>query len=418
MKKAFLSLLLLCCVVLLVWLAVFFWKNLRGSGPAFKSPAADIARLIEKPEAYAPDFPLRTQPGFSISIFAKGLEDPRVMVLDPTDNILVSIPSQGKVIALPDHDSDGRADAVVTVIDGLDRPHGMAFRCAPDCRLYIAEEDQVNVYYYDLKTLKAVKQKKLADLPAGGHSTRTLLFLPKPEDDQLLISVGSSCNVCIEEEWRRAKVLVVSARGGDLRTFASGLRNPVFMTIHPETKKVWATEMGRDMLGDDLPPDEINIIAKGRNYGWPFCFGKNVHDDAFDPAMKKSCKEPETYPSHIDIPAHSAPLGLSFVPEDGWPAGFRNNLLVAYHGSWNRSVPTGYKIVRYRLDGPGNLPGVEDFITGWLTKNDAALGRPVDILVRPGGVIFVSDDKAGVIYRISRKKDENKLSQRVMLSLR
>jgi glucose/arabinose dehydrogenase len=419
MKKALFTLLLLCCVVLLVWLAVFFRKNLRGAGPAFKSPAADIVRLIEKTDADAPDIPLKLQPGFSISIFAKGLEDPRVMVLDPADTLLVSVPSEGKVVALPDRDRDGRADSVVTVADGLDRPHGMSFRCAPDCRLYIAEEDQVNAYYYDLKTMKAVKQKKIADLPSGGgHSTRTLLFMPRPEDDQLLISVGSSCNVCTEEDWRRAKVLVVSAGGGVLRTFASGLRNPVFMAIHPETKKVWATEMGRDMLGDDLPPDEINILARGRNYGWPFCYGKNVHDDKFDPSMKKSCREPETYPSHINIPAHSAPLGLSFFPEDGWPTGFRNNLLVAYHGSWNRSVPTGYKIVRYRLDGSGNFLRVDDFLSGWLTKDGTALGRPVDIMIRPGGTIFVSDDKAGVIYRITRKSEENKLIQKVLLSLK
>lgn len=417
MKKASLALLLLCCVVMLVWFAEFFWKNLRGTGPALKSPAVDIARLMEKTDADAPDFPLRLQPGCSLSIFAKGLGDPRVMILDPADTMLVSVPSQGKVVALPDHDRDGRADRVVTVIDGLDRPHGMAFRCAPDCRLYIAEKDQVNVYSYNLQTMKAIKQKKIADLPAGGgHVTRTLLFLPGPDDDQLLISVGSSCNVCIEEEWRRAKVLVVSARGGDLRTFASGLRNSVFMTIHPETKKVWATEMGRDMLGDDLPPDEINIIAQGRNYGWPFCYGKNVHDDAFDSAMKKACREPDTYPSHIDIPAHSAPLGLAFFPEKGWPAGLRNNLLVAYHGSWNRSVPTGYKIVRYRLDGSGNFLGVEDFVTGWLIKNGTALGRPVDIMIRPGGVIFVSDDKAGVIYRITRKGKEDEARQKELLS--
>lgn len=399
--------LLLCCVGLLVWLTAFSWKNLRGAGPALKSPGVDIVRLIEKLDAASPDMPLRLQQGFSLSIFAKGLADPRVMILDPADTLLVSMPSQGRVVALPDHDRDGRADAVVTVVDGLDRPHGMAVRCSPDCRLYVAEEDQINAYSYNLKTMKAVKQKKIADLPAGrGHVTRTLLFLPRPDDDELLISVGASCNVCIEDDWRRAKVLVVSAGGGDLRTFASGLRNPVFMTIHPETKKVWATEMGRDLLGDDLPPDEINIIAKGRNYGWPFCYGKNVHDNDFDSAMKKSCREPETYPSHINIPAHSAPLGLSFFPEDGWPAGFRNNLLVAYHGSWNRSVPTGYKIVRYRLDGSGNFLGVDDFVTGWLTKDGTALGRPVDIMVRPGGTIFVSDDRAGVIYRITRNNTQ------------
>ena len=186
MKKAFLALLLLCCVVLLLWLAEFFWKNLRGAGPALKSPAADIARLMEKPDAAAPDFPLRLQPGFSLSIFARGLGDPRVMILDPADTILVSIPSEGKVVALPDHDRDGKADAIVTVIDGLNRPHGMAFRCAPDCRLYIAEKDQVNVYSYNLQTMKALKQKKIADLPAGGgHATRTLLFLPNPDDGPL-----------------------------------------------------------------------------------------------------------------------------------------------------------------------------------------------------------------------------------------
>ena len=406
-------------MALLVWLTTFFWKNLRGAGPSLRSPAADIVRLIEKPDADAPDIPLRLQPGFSIAIFAKGLKDPRVMVLDPADTLLVSVPSQRKVVALPDHDGDGRADRIVTVIEGLDRPHGMAFRCAPDCKLYIAEKDQVNVYSYNLHTMKALKLKKITDLPVGGgHATRTLLFLPGLDGDQLLISVGSSCNVCIEEDWRRARVLMISARGGVLRTFASGLRNSVFMTTHPETKKVWATEMGRDMLGDDLPPDEINIITQGRNYGWPFCYGKNVHDNDFDPAMKKSCKEPETYPSHIDIPAHSAPLGLAFIPDDGWPAGFRSNLLVAYHGSWNRSVPTGYKIVRYRLDGSGNFLRVDDFLTGLLTKDGTALGRPVDIIVRPGGTVFVSDDKAGVIYRITKKGEEDELGKKELLSLK
>ena len=419
MKKALLTLLLLCCAALLVWVSAFFWKNLRGAGPALKSPSVDIVRLIEKLDTDAPDVRLRLQPGFSLSIFAQGLVDPRVMILDPADTLLVSVPSKGRVVALPDHDKDGRADRVVTVVDGLDRPHGLAFRCAPDCRLYIAEEGQVNAYSYNPKTLKAVKQRKVADLPAGGgHVTRTLLFLPRPYNDQLLISVGSSCNVCIEQEWRRAKVLAVSAGGGKLRAFASGLRNSVFMTIHPETNKVWATEMGRDYLGDNLPSDEINILAEGRNYGWPFCYGKNVHDNDFDPAMKKLCREPETYPSHIDIPAHSAPLGLAFIPDDGWPAGFRSNLLVAYHGSWNRSVPTGYKIVRYRLDGSGNFLRVDDFLTGLLTKDGTALGRPVDIIVRPGGTVFVSDDKAGVIYRITKKGEEDELGKKELLSLK
>jgi len=396
---------LMCSTAVLIWLLVFSWQNLRGIRPALTSPSRDIVPLIENARAdeSAGDMPLKLAPGFTLSLFAKGLGTPRVMVLDPAGTLLVSIPSLGKVVALPDENDDGVADRSVTVIDGLKRPHGMAFRCAPDCRLYIAEEDKVNVYSYDRKKVKAVKQKKIADLPGGGgHVTRTLLFLPKQDDDRLLISVGSSCNVCIEDDWRRAKILVVPASGGELTTFASGLRNAVFMTIHPKTKKIWATEMGRDLLGDDLPPDEINIIQEGRDYGWPFCYGKNVHDRNFDPVSTRNCGKPETFPSHIDIPAHSAPLGLSFFPEEGWPAEFSGDLLVAYHGSWNRSIPTGYKIVHYRLDDEGRYLGAEDFVSGWLAK-DGALGRPADIMVRTDGTIFVSDDKAGVIYRIRRK---------------
>ncbi len=413
MKKTLLTLLLLCIITGLTWGAVFFWKHLRGIRPALTSPPRDIVALVEKAQADAVsvDLPLQLPPGFSISLFAKGLENPRVMILAPNSTMLVSVPSKGRVVALPDQNMDGIADRVVTVIDGLKKPHGLAFRCALACRLYIAEEDEVNLYSYDPKNLKAVKLKKIAGLPEGaGHVTRTLLFLPAPHDDRLLISVGSSCNVCNEDDWRRSRILGVPADGGKLTVFASGLRNSVFMTVHPKTGKVWATEMGRDLLGDDLPPDEINIIEQGRDYGWPFCFGRNVHDTNFDSSHKRRCREPETYPSHIDVPAHSAPLGLAFFPGGVWPAEFRNNLLVAYHGSWNRSVPTGYKIVRHRLDGEGRYLGAEDFITGWLAK-EGALGRPADIMILPEGrTIFISDDKAGVIYRLYRKgtaaKDE------------
>lgn len=218
----------------------------------------------------------------------------------------------------------------------------------------------------------------------------------------MLISVGSSCDVCEEQDPRRAKILAVDVCDGDLSTFASGLRNSVFMALHPVTGHVWATEMGRDYLGDDLPPDEINLILEGSHYGWPYCYGKRIHDDQFDPSgtHRDFCRD--TIPSFIDIPAHSAPLGLAFFPAE-WPKEFRHNLLVAYHGSWNRTVPTGYKVVRYKLDAAGNFVDVEDFITGWLTPQ-GALGRPVDILISPDGVIYISDDKAGVVYRLIYKE--------------
>jgi len=190
--------------------------------------------------------------------------------------------------------------------------------------------------------------------------------------------------------------------GSDFREFASGLRNSVFLASHPQTEKIWATEMGRDLLGDDIPPEEINILEEGKNYGWPYCYSQNVHDDNFDAQKTVNCTGKT--PPHIEIQAHSAPLGLAFVPEDSnWPEEYKNNLLVSYHGSWNRSVPTGYKIVRYKLDEAGNiLVAQEDFITGWLqgSTGAAALGRPVDIVFHEG-VMYVSDDKAGVIYKVT-----------------
>lgn len=414
MKKYIIIIAAVFVVDIAVWLAIFYWQNLRGIWPALSPPARDITKLL--PPEVPPsainetEFPLKLPAGFSaqsgpssgwkISIFAKGLGNPRVMTYDPAGNIVVSIPSQGKVVALPDKNNDGIADEVVTVIDGLNYPHGLATRCTEKCEFFIAETDKVAVYDYDAENLKAFNKRKIIDLPSGGnHITRTILFMPDPNDHKLLTSVGSTCNVCEEKNWQRAKILISNADGGDLKTFASGLRNSVFMTIHPVTGKIWATEMGRDLLGDDLPPDEINVIEDGKEYGWPYFYGKDVRDAAFEPDVMFE-QNPDRLSSHIDIPAHSSPLGLAFIPEEGWPQEYWHNLLVAYHGSWNRNVPTGYKIVRYKLDAQGNYLGEEDFITGWLTP-EGVLGRPVDILVQPGGIIYVSDDKAGVIYRIT-----------------
>ncbi|KKU17019.1 MAG: L-sorbosone dehydrogenase, partial [Candidatus Azambacteria bacterium GW2011_GWA2_45_90] len=250
-----------------------------------KPPPEDIAKLLppEKSAQVPPtinetEFPLKLPAGFKISIFAKGLGSPRVMTYDPAGNIVVSIPAQGKVVALPD-----------------------------------AESNQVAYYDYDTKNLKTFNKRKIIDLPSGGnHITRTILFMPSPNDHKLLTSVGSTCNVCEENDWRRAKILISNADGGDLKTFASGLRNSVFMAIHPVTGKIWATEMGRDLLGDDLPPDEINIVEEDKDYGWPYFYGKDIRDAAFEPNVMFE-QNPDRFGSHIDIPAHSSPLGLAFI---------------------------------------------------------------------------------------------------------
>jgi glucose/arabinose dehydrogenase len=417
MKKPILVVGAVLLTAALVWAGVFYWLHLRGAGPAFLPPPQDIAQLLEKGAAEPPegrnltDFPLTLPPGFTISVFAKDLGAPRVLALDPEGTLLASIPAQGRLVALPDRNRDGAADAVVTVIDGLTRPHGFIFHPTDPTKLYIAEVEQVAVYDYDATNLKARNPRKILDLPPGGrHWTRTMLWEKAPATGdapapghRLLISVGSSCDTCVERDWRYATVLVADEDGKNLRTFATGLRNAVFMTRHPVTGQVLATEMGRDFLGDDLPPDEINIVKEGRHYGWPWCYGQQVHDAVFDPrgAQKAFCRETE--PAHIDIvPAHSSPLGLAFIPAtDAWPADYHHHLLVSYHGSWNRTIPTGYKVVRFRLDRQGNYLGVEDFISGWLTPDHRSLGRPVDIVIKPDGVMYISDDKAGVVYRLA-----------------
>ena len=373
-------------------LGAIYYKNIKGALPAVLPPSGDIVEDINTTE-----MPLKLPPGFSISLYAKDLGNPRVMLWGPDGKMLVSVPNQGKVVVLSDSDGDGAAETHITVAENLNRPHGLASR---DNKLYIAETDQVAEY--DYVEGKAINKKKLFDLPGGGnHFSRTIMFEPYPNENKMLVSVGSSCNVCNEENENRAKILEYDFATGRLEEFAKGLRNSVFMAIHPVSGDTWATEMGRDNLGDDIPPDEINIVEKEKDYGWPWFYGKNIRDKSFEPNTGTVLDiHPDLIPPHVDLPAHSAPLGLAFFPEEGWPEEYWYNLLVAYHGSWNRTVPTGYKIVRIKLDAKGNYLDTEDFIIGWLSGGKV-YGRPVDIIIQPGGTIFISDDKAGVIYRVN-----------------
>lgn len=394
-------------VVLAAIIGWYAYPIYRGAKPALLPAPQDIAVDLGQTQTSNQDSPLKLPPGFSIRIFASGLSAPRVLTQDPAGRLLVSIPSSGKVVAF-DKKNDGSFDPrPIETLKGLNYPHGLAFECpgtaSGGCRLFVGETDAVRSFDYDPKTGKATNPVMILDLPSGGnHITRTLKIIKTTDGDKLLISVGSSCNVCNEKDWRRAKILIANLDGSGLRTYASGLRNSVFMADDPVTGQLWAADMGRDLLGDDIPPDEINIIVDGKDYGWPYCYGKQIQDKNFDAsaAAAKLCQD--SVPSHIDIQAHSAPLGLAFVPKEGWPAAYSRSFLVAYHGSWNRSVPTGYKVVRYDLDEAGDVLSTEDFITGWLTK-DGALGRPVGLLALPGGKLYISDDKAGVIYEVTYK---------------
>lgn len=351
--------------------------------------------------------------GFKATYFAKDVPGARVMLWDHQARMLVSQTDKGSIVALTDSDGDGVAESSTTLVSNLSNPHGMAFDCVTGpCKLYVATSDALLRYPYDPNGPILGTPEKLMDLEysrTDRHKTRTLLFL---SEDTLLISVGSTCNACDEMGTQAGKILAYDTNDGTVTDFAKGLRNAVFMALSPVTGELWLTEMGRDGLGDDIPPDEINRYDPSRNsgtrgapdFGWPLCYGKNVHDTVLDNGVYT--QDPCTYlgmtPSFIDIPAHSAPLGLSFIPEEGWPEDHWYDLLVAYHGSWNRSTPTGYKVVRMKLDAKGNYGGTEDFITGWLSPDGKKYGRPADVMAMPGGAVFISDDEAGVIYKVVR----------------
>lgn len=372
---------------------VFYYRQLQGVGPAVLPAPQDIVDLIDPIGPNATDFPLTVPDGLQVTIFAKDLPSARVLKFARNGDLYVSQLAEDQVTRLDIE--NGVVKNQVVMFENLNRPHGLAFDPQNPETLYIAEEDKLS----SVDLAYTQRLTPILTLDTGGlHVSRTINFGP---DGRLYLSSGSSCNVCDEESMQRAKIHTVDVSAGTLREFARGLRNSVFFTWHPSTGEMWATDMGRDFLGDDLPPDEINIVKEGGNYGWPSCYGQNIHDTDFDKNVyiRNPCMEPFETGSFVDLPAHAAPLGLAFIPKS-WPEEYHDDLLVAVHGSWNRSEPTGYKIIRIKLDAKGAYEGMEDFVSGWLTE-DGALGRPVDVVFGPDDALYVSDDKAGVIYRMS-----------------
>lgn len=331
--------------------------------------------------------------GFKIEVFADDLGSPRFMALSPDNVVFATLIDSGKVVALPDKNKNGKTDRVMTFIEGLTRPHGIAFH---NGFLYIGETNQITRFKYNgFDKEPGKKEVVVPDLPTGGHFTRTVEFGP---DGKMYVSIGSSCNVCEEEDERRAAILQYNPDGSGVKIFARGLRNAVGLAFRPETGELWVTDNGRDWLGDNLPPEEINIVKEGSHYGWPYCYGDRVPDPEYD--RDEFCKN--TIPPVFKMQAHSAPLGLAFYTGELFPEEYRGDLFVAFHGSWNRSVPTGYKVVRIKIE-DGKPAGIEDFATRWL-EGENVRGRPVDVQVGPDGGLFVSDDGGGIIYRITTSR--------------
>lgn len=262
----------------LVWLLVIL---IIGIGGYFtytylkESPPEFLATLFTKTELPLPlpvgDLaPLNVADDFTPTIFSREVPGARVMTRDPKGAMLVSLTSSGKIVVLNDADSDGRAESPKTVLEGLKRPHGIYATCIDgnNCSLYVAESDALKVYSYNPDTQTADYRRIITTFPATrGHLTRTIL--PHPDGKHLLVSIGSSCDVCYETDSKRASIVSVDLETDDTYIYASGLRNSVFMAINPIDGAIWATDNGRDLIGDDIPPDEVNIIKEGGYYGWP-----------------------------------------------------------------------------------------------------------------------------------------------------
>jgi glucose/arabinose dehydrogenase len=365
-----------------------------------------------------PELQLKLPAGFRVQVYAnlpaaggEYFRGPRFMAFGPDGHLYLSLGLDNKVVMLPDRNQDGKADEVVTVADHLNAPQGLAFA---DGALYVANQDGiVRLEQKGGGWPSAAVVPLVKNLPVGGHTLKSLRVGP---DKHLYVNVGSSCNVCDETDPLRATMLRYTLEGqpaGALVTvgrhapspiWTRGLRNTQGFAWQPQTGALFATNNGSDMRSatkggkpdDELPPEHLNLLEAGKHYGWPYCWGKQVTDPNF-PGPDGFCKE--TQPPAITFPAHSTPIGIAFLDRAQVPAEYKGDALVALHGSWNRSVPSGYKLVRVHFE-QGAPVSVNDFATGWLRGNEA-WGRPVDITVGPDGAIYVSDDRAGSIYRIT-----------------
>jgi glucose/arabinose dehydrogenase len=348
---------------------------------------ADAARLAAVGEIAVPA-------GFRVDTFATNLGGARGLAVDPAGVLIVTAPAKGRVLALPDRIGDGRASNVVTLAEDLDLPHGVAFRGTD---LYVAETSRIVRFRYDARTISAARPTVVvAGLPrAGHHWSRSIAFGP---DGRLYVAIGSSCDACAETDARRAAIVRYNADGSGQQRFASGLRNPVGLAFAPESGALWTAVNERDWTGGGAPPDYVTEVHSGAAYGWPTCFARGGAFAA-DPRVPAGtpCRG-LTVPS-VELPPHSAPLGLTFYTGSQFPAAYRGSLFVALHGSRAGLAPAGYAIARVVFR-PGAAPVVEPFATGW-RAGDEVLGRPVDLAVGRDGSLYVSDDHGDRVLRIS-----------------
>ncbi|MBX2941943.1 MAG: sorbosone dehydrogenase family protein [Cyclobacteriaceae bacterium] len=381
-------------------LSLLFLFSTTGCNSTSKDSVKDTnsddksSPALSETSAQLPLNTIKLPPGFSISVYAE-VDNARSMVLSPSGTLYVGNRSGDKVYAVRDTDGDYKADKRWVIASGLNMPNGVAFK---DGDLYVAEVSRI-LKFKDIEnhlsnpgTPEVVYDKYPTETH---HGWKYIAFGP---DGKLYIPVGAPCNICAPEKPIYASITRMNADGTDMEIYASGIRNTVGFTWHPETKNLWFTDNGRDMMGDDVPPCELNSAPQaGMNFGYPYCHGGTIKDPEF--GDKKPCSD--FTPPIQNLNAHVAPLGVKFYTGNMFPAEYKNQIFIAEHGSWNRTLKSGYLVSRVKIEN-GKSVGYETFAEGWLNHDtQEAWGRPVDILVMPDGSMLVSDDQGGMIYRIA-----------------
>ena len=366
-----------------------------GAAANLAPTAQPEATPVSTATANNPDLPFEISlpPGFEISLYADNVPNARSLALSPAGTLFVGTRTEGKLYAIPDQNQDYQADEVIILGQGMNMPNGVAFR---DGALYVAEVNRILRYDNIEADLRNPPQPVVVNdsFPADEHhGWKFIRFGP---DGLLYVPVGAPCNICEPDPDRYAMLARLQPDGAGLEVFARGIRNTVGFDWRPETGELWFTDNGRDQMGDDRPPDELNRApGPGLHFGYPYCHGGDIPDPEF--GQQRSCDE--FTPPAIKLGPHVAALGMRFYTGQMFPEEYRNQVFIAEHGSWNRSTPIGYRIMLVRLEN-NQAAAYEVFAEGWL-RDGQAWGRPVDLLVMPDGSLLISDDLAGAIYRVT-----------------
>lgn len=344
--------------------------------------------------AATPDVPaaLHVPAGFGVSVFASGLKGARLMAVSPEGTLVVA--KRGEVVALPDANHDGVAEPRV-LLENMTYAHSLAFR---DGYLYIGTTPAVLRVKWERGGIVGTPETYVA-LPSSApamHTSRSIAFGP---DGRLFVGIGSSCNVCVEDDPRRTTIQVFDGPGSRGRTFAAGLHNAVGFDWDPATGRMWAVDTGQEKLGDDYPPDEINLIEDGKHYGFPYFTGKSTASTVPElEGVTRPLTATQVVAPAFELPAHASPLGMTFYRGTAFPEPYRGSMYIAIHGSSARSTKIGYSIVRIAMK-DGRPAGREDFVTGWLS-GDTFSGRPAGVVTGADGALYISDDNKGFVYRV------------------